>query len=93
MVLAVVLGLLFGLGGTSALLFGSIMAKRATNTSNLGHAGALILGVLISTLLLAIPLIVCAISAKHLLVYFALAEVAALICSAVGYGIYTFVRK
>lgn len=69
------------------------LAKRATATSNLGHAGSLLLGVLVSFLILAIAAIVCALAARELILPFVLGEALALCAVAVAYGVYKLVRK
>ena len=93
MVVAIVLGAVCGVLGFSPLFMGLRLARKATATSNLGHAGALLLGVLLSFLLLIAAFIVCAVVARDLVLPFVLAEVAGLIVSTVAFGFSTFVRK
>ena len=69
------------------------MTRRVTDTSNLGHAGALMLGVLLSFVILFLGAIACVVLARDLAVPFVLAEAAVLVACAIGYGVYTFVRK
>lgn len=69
------------------------MTKQVTSTSNLGHMGALMLGVLLSFVILFVAAIVCAVLAREIVVPFALAEAVVLIAAAIGYGVYTLVRK
>lgn len=59
----------------------------ATPTSNLGHAGSLLLGVLISFVLLGIATVLCVSLAKTFAVPFALAEAGGLVASAVIFGV------
>ena len=93
MVLAIVLGALSGAIGVLPLFLSLRMAGRVTDTSNLGHAGALMLGVLLSFVILFLGAIDCVVLARESAVPFVLAEAAVLVVAAVGYGIYTFVRK
>ncbi len=93
MLLAIVLGALSGAVGVLPLFFGLRMTRRVTDTSNLGHAGALMLGVLLSFIVLFLAAIVCVVLARENAVPFVLAEAAVLVAAAVGYGVYTFVRK
>ena len=48
MAVAIVLGALAGAAGFAPLFAGLRMTRRVTDTSNLGHAGALLLGVLLT---------------------------------------------
>ncbi|MDR0513987.1 MAG: hypothetical protein LBG81_02325 [Coriobacteriaceae bacterium] len=93
MVVAIVLGVLSGFAGFAPLLLGTRLARRATATSALGEAGALLLGVLISFLLLAAILFLCVFLARDMVLPFALSLVGGLIASAIGYGVYRLVRK
>ena len=52
MAVAIVLGALAGAAGVAPLFAGLRMTRRVTDTSNLGHAGALLLGVLLSVAVL-----------------------------------------
>ena len=52
MAVAIVLGALAGAAGFAPLFAGLRMTRRVTDTSNLGHAGALLLGVLLSVAVL-----------------------------------------
>ena len=70
-----------------------IATRRVTDTSNLGHAGALMLGVLLSFVILFLGAIACVVLARDIAVPFVLAEAAVLVACAIGYGVYTFVRK
>ena len=93
MAVAIVLGVLAGIVGFLPL-FGSLqLAKRATKTSNLGHMGSLLLGVLVSFLLLFGAALACILLARDLALPFTLAEVLALIVVAIGFGIMRLVRK
>lgn len=93
MAAAIVLGALSGLVGFLPLLGSLRMTKRVTKTSNLGHMGALLLGVLVSFLLLFGAALACIIAARDLALPFALAEVLALIAVAIGFGVVKLVRK
>jgi len=93
MVAAVVLGAVCGVLGFLPLYMGLRLARKATATSNLGQAGAVLLGVLVSFVFLATVFIVCAVVTRDLVLPFVLAEAAGLSVSAVVYGIGTLVRK
>lgn len=93
MVLAIVLGVLSGVLGFLPLVAGLVLAKKATSTSNLGHAGALLLGVLFSFVILVAALFACAGIARDVLLPFALAEIGVLVIAAIGFGVYRLVRK
>ena len=83
MAVAIVLGALAGAAGFAPLFAGLRMTRRVTDTSNLGHAGALLLGVLLSVALLA----------REFVLPFVLAEVVALSVAAIGFGVSNLVRK
>ncbi len=93
MVAAIVLGALSGVLGFLPLFGGLRLARRVTETSNLGHMGLLLLSVLASFLILFVTLIVCVVTARDLVLPFALAEVLALIVVAIGFGVVKLVRK
>lgn len=93
MILAIVLGALSGFVGILPLFFGLRLTRRVTDTSNLGHMGALMLGVLVSFIVLFATAIICVVLARDLALPFVLAEAAVLIAAAIGYGVYTVVRK
>ena len=84
---AVALGLIVGFGGFSPLIFGMNMARKASPTSNLGHAGSLLLGVLLSLVILAVATIVCVLAARDMAVPFVLAEAGGLIAAAIVFGV------
>ena len=52
-VIAAMVGLIVGVGCFAPLIFGMNLARKASPTSNLGHAGSLLLGVLLSLVILA----------------------------------------
>ena len=88
MAVAIVLGALAGAAGFAPLFAGLRMTRRVTDTSNLGHAGALLLGVLLS-----VTAIACALLAREFVLPFVLAEVVALSVAAIGFGVSNLVRK
>ena len=93
MAVAIVLGALSGAAGFLPL-YGSLqLAKRVTRTSNIGHMGALLLGVLVSFVILFCTAIACVLLARDLALPFLLAEVLALIVVAIGFGVAKLVRK
>ena len=93
MAVAIVLGALVGIAGFAPLFAGLRMARRATDTSNLGHAGALLLGMLISVVVLFAAAIACILIAREFVLPFVLAEVVALSAAAIGFGVSNLVRK
>ena len=93
MIAAIVLGAVSGILGFLPLYIGLRLARKATPTSNLGHAGALLLGVLLSFLILVAAFIVCIFVARDLVLPFVLAEVGGLVVSAVAFGFSTLARK
>ena len=93
MIAAIVLGVVSGILGFLPLYMGLRLARKATPTSNLGHAGALLLGVLLSFLILVAAFIVCIFVARDLVLPFVLAEVGGLVVSAVAFGFSTLARK
>ncbi|MEF9841219.1 MAG: hypothetical protein RR955_04045 [Raoultibacter sp.] len=93
MALFAILGVIAGILGFLPLLGSLHLTKKVTTTSNLSHAGALLLGVLLSFLILAGALILCVAVARDMLLPFALGEVLTLSCAAIAYGIYKLVRK
>ena len=92
-VIAAVIGLVVGVGCFSPLIFGMNMARKASPTSNLGHAGSLLLGVLISLVLLAIATFACIMVARDVAIPFVLAEAVGLIGAAVAFGMTKQLRK
>ena len=87
MFVAIVLGIVVGIAGFYPLVFGMNKARLATPTSNLGHAGALLLGVLLSLVILAVATIVCIVFAREWVVPFVLAEAGGLIAAAIAFGV------
>ena len=93
MAVAIVLGALAGAAGFAPLFAGLRMTRRVTDTSNQGHAGALLLGVLLSVAVLFVTAIACALLAREFVLPFVLAEVVALSVAAIGFGVSNLVRK
>lgn len=92
-VIAIVVGLAVGVGSFTPLMFGMNLARKATPTSNFGHAGSLLLGVLLSTVILAVATVVCVMFARDMAVAFVLAEAVGLIGSTVAYGVTKQLKK
>lgn len=93
LVVAVLLGLVVGVGCFSPLIFGMNMARKATPTSNFGHAGSLLLGVLLSVVVLAVATIACVMFARELAIPFVAAEAVGLVVAAVAFGMTKQLRK
>lgn len=93
MVFAVVLGIVVGVAGFAPLVYGMNKARVATPTSNLGHAGALLLGVLLSLVILAVATIVCVKFFRDMALAYTLAEAGGLIVAAVAFSVTKQLRK
>ena len=93
MVLAVVLGAASGVLAFLPLYGGLRLTRQVTETSNLGHMGALLLGVLVSFLVLAGTAIACIVAARDLAFPFVLAEAIALCVAAIVFGVWKQLRK
>lgn len=93
MIVAIILGAAAGVVSFVPLIAGLRLARRATPTSNLGHAGALLLGVLLSFLLLAGTMIACVVLAREQAVPFVVSEALGLVVCAIIYGVFRLVRK
>ena len=93
MVLSIVCGIAVGILGFVPLFIGLQLTKRVTKTSALGYAGALMLGVLISFVLLIGALFLCIVFARDVAVPFTFAVVGALIVTAIVFGIWKTFRK
>lgn len=93
MFVAVLLGVVVGVAGFAPLVFGMNKARNATATSNLGHAGSLLLGVLLSFVLIGGAMIVCALFFRDAAIPFVLAEAAGLAATAIAFGISKNLRR
>ena len=93
MFVAIVIGAIIGFGSFAPLIYGMNKARMATPTSNFGHAGSLLLGVLISFVVLAVAAIVCVKLFRDLAVPFVVAEACGLIAAAVAFGVTKQLRK
>lgn len=92
-VIAVLVGIVVGLVSFAPLIFGMNKARMATPTSNLGHAGSLLLGVLLSLVILAVAIVVCVMLFRDVAVPFTLGAAGGLIVAAVVFGISKNLRK
>lgn len=93
MFVAIIIGVVVGVGCFAPLIYGMNKARMATPTSSFGHAGSLLLGVLISFVVLAVATIVCVKFFRDLAVPFTVAEAAGLIAAAVAFGVTKQLRK
>ena len=87
------MGVIVGVAGFAPLVFGMNKARMATPTSNLGHAGSLLLGVLLSFIVLGGSMAICALFFRDMAVAFVLAEAVGLVASALAFGISKNLRK
>ncbi len=90
---AIIAGILVGVVGFLPLVFGMNKARNASPTSNLGHAGALLLGVLLSFIVLGAGMVICIAAFRDYALPFVLAEAGALIATAIVFGISKQLRK
>ena len=74
MVLAVILGVVFGILAIVPLVMGSRRSLRTTADSNLSYMGLLLLTLLVALVILLVPIIVCAMVARDMLLFFAIAD-------------------
>ena len=90
---AILIGAAVGVAGFTPLVYGMNKARMATPTSNFGHAGSLLLGVLLSFVALAVATVLCVMFFRDLAVPFVLAEAVGLIAAAVAFGVTKQLRK
>ena len=90
---AILVGLVIGVACFAPLVFGMNKARNATPTSNLGHAGSLLLGVLISFVVLGGAMVLCALFFRDVAIPFVLAEAAGLAATAIAFGISKNLRR
>lgn len=86
-VVAVLVGIVVGVASFAPLIFGMNKARNASPTSNLGHAGSLLLGVLLSLVILAVCVIACVMLARDYAVPFVLGAAGGLVIAAIVFGI------
>ncbi len=93
MFVAIVVGIVIGVACFAPLVYGMNKARMATPTSNFGHAGSLLLGVLLSFVALGVATVVCVMFFRDLAVPFVLAEAGGLIAAAVVFGVNKQLRR
>ena len=93
MVVAAIVGLLAGAVSFMPLLLGQKIVRTAHPQGSFGQAGALLLGVLASILVLAACTVICVVAARDVAVAFAFGEVIGLIVAAVAYGISVMAKR
>ena len=93
MLVAIVLGIVVGALAFLPLIGGMNLARKATPTSNVGHAGGLLLGVLGSFAILAVAVVVCIVAFRPYVLAFTLAEVGALTVAAIVFGVSRMIRR
>ena len=92
-VIAAMVGLIVGVGCFAPLIFGMNLARKASPTSNLGHAGSLLLGVLLSFVVLGAAVAICVVAARDMAVPFTVGAAVGLIIAAVAFGVSKQLRK
>lgn len=90
---AIIIGALVGIVGFIPLLGSLRVIRRAPSTGIIGHAGALLLGVLVSSVIIFAAAFLCIVLARSLVLPFVLAEVIALSLAAVVFGFSKLVWK
>ena len=68
-------------------------ARMVTATSNLGHAGSLLLGVLLSFVVLGAAVAICVVAVRDMAVPFTVGAAVGLIIAAVAFGVSKQLRK
>ncbi len=93
MVGAVIIGIALGVVSFLPLILGMRLARNASPTSNFGHAGSLLLGVLLSVVILGVGVIACIALFRAVAVPFTVGVAAGLIVSAAAFAISKNARK
>lgn len=93
MFVAILLGIVVGVLGFLPLVGGLRLTRQANAGSNMVSMSMLLLGVIVSMLVLAIPLIIVVLNFRDLIFPFVLAEAIALVVAAIVYGVVKLVRK
>lgn len=93
MFVAILLGIVVGVLGFLPLVAGLRLTRQANAGSNMVSMSMLLLGVLVSMLVLALPLIIVVLNFRDLVFPFVLAEAIALVVVAIVYGVVKLVRK
>lgn len=93
MFVAILLGIVVGVLGFLPLVAGLRLTRQANAGSNMVSMSMLLLGVLVSMLVLALPLIIVVLNFRDLVFPFVLAEAIALVVAAIVYGVVKLVRK
>lgn len=91
--IAAVIGVAVGVAAFTPLIFGMKKARMVTATSNLGHAGSLLLGVLLSFVVLGAAVAICVVAVRDMAVPFTVGAAAGLIIAAVAFGVSKQLRK
>lgn len=93
MVIAILLGIVSGIVGFMPLLVGLKLTKRSTHAGVGGSMFLLIVGLIVSFVLLFVFAVLCININRPLALPFVLAEVVALCVTAIGYGVWSVLRK
>ena len=93
MFVAIIVGIIVGVACFAPLVYGMNKARMATPTSNLGHAGSLLLGVLLSFVVLAVATVICVKFFRDLAVPFVLSEAGGLVAAAMVFGVNKQLRR
>lgn len=93
MFVAILLGIVVGVLGFLPLIGGLRLTRKANAGNNMVSMSMLLLGLLVSMLVLALPLIIVVLNWRDLVFPFVLAEAIALVVTAIVYGVVKLVRK
>lgn len=89
----IIIGIIIGAASFIPLWGGLQLAKRVTSTSNLSHAGSLLLAVFGSALVLFGAAVICILVDRADALPFVLAEVGGITVTAIVFGVKTLVVK
>ncbi len=93
MVLSILAGIVTGVLGFLPLVGALHLTRRINAGNNMVSMSTLLLGLVVSMLVLALPLVVVALQFRDVVIPFVFAEVIALVVTAITYGVMKLVRK
>ncbi|NGM17586.1 hypothetical protein [Xiamenia xianingshaonis] len=93
MVLSILAGIVTGVLGFLPLVGSLHLTRRINAGNNMVSMSTLLLGLVVSMLVLALPLVIVALQFRDVVIPFVFAEVIALVVTAITYGVMKLVRK
>lgn len=93
MALAAILGVIAGVLGFAPLILGQVITRKTQPQKGFSRAGALLVGVIASIVVLAVCVVACIVFAREYALPFSLGEVGGLIAAAIVYGLTVFARR